>query len=79
MSKASKTIRVSESLHEQITAHNREDETLNETLERLVGGPSLRELAGTLSDDEAETFRSAIEASHRQHADELAEQFDDAE
>ncbi len=30
MSKASKTIRVSESLHEQITAHNREDETLNE-------------------------------------------------
>ena len=79
MSKASKTIRVSESLHEQITAHNREDETLNETLERLVGGPSLRELAGTLSDDEAETFRSAIEASHRQHADELAEQFDDTE
>jgi len=40
MSKASKTIRVSESLHEQITAHNREDETLNETLEGLVGGPS---------------------------------------
>lgn len=79
MSKASKTIRVSESLHEQITAHNREDETLNETLERLVGGPSLRELAGTLSDDEAETFRSAIEASHTQHADELAEKFDDTE
>jgi len=79
MSKASKTIRVSESLHEQITAHNREGETLNETLERLVGGPSLRELAGTLSDDDAETFRSAIEASHQQHADELAEQFDDAE
>gem|GEM_PF-568654 len=79
VSNASKTTRVSESLHEQITAHNREDETPNETLERLVSGPSLRKLAGTLSDDEAETFRSAIEASHRQHAKELAKQFDDTE
>ena len=40
---------------------------MDETLERLVGGPSLRELAGTLSDEEAATFREAIEASHEQH------------
>ena len=42
-------------------AHNRDGETLSETLERLVGTPSLRELAGVLSDDDAEAFREAIE------------------
>jgi len=76
MSDASKTIRVSDTLHARIKAQNREGETLNETLERLLGGPSLRELAGTLSDEEAETFREAIAASHEQHDAELSEMFD---
>ena len=79
MSEASRTIRVSESVHERIKSHNREGETLNETLERLVGGPSLRELAGTLTDEEADAFRSAIEDSHHQHDAELDSMFDDAE
>ena len=76
MSDASKTIRVSDTLHARIKAQNREGETLNETLERLLGGPSLRELAGTLSDEEAEAFREAIAASHEQHDAELSEMFD---
>ncbi len=67
MSEATKTIRVSEELHARIKAHNREGETLSETLERLVGSPSLRELAGVLSDDEADAFRGMIKESHRDH------------
>ena len=79
MSEASKTIRVSDTLHARIKADNREGETLNETLERLLGEPSLRELAGTLSDEDAATMREAIDASHEQHAAELSEQFDGME
>lgn len=59
-------IRVSESLYARITAENHEGETLNQTLERLLGEPSLRELAGTLSDADAATMREAIEASNEQ-------------
>ena len=76
MSEATKTIRVSEELHAYIEAHNREGETLSETLERLVGGPSLHELAGVLSDDEADTFREAIEESHRDHDEEIERMLD---
>jgi predicted CopG family antitoxin len=75
LSEATKTIRVSESLHARIKAHNREGETLSETLERLVGTPSLRELAGILSDD-ADEFREAIEESHRDHNEEIERMID---
>ena len=76
MSEATKTIRVSEELHARIKAHNREGETLSETLERLVGSPSLRELAGILSDDEADAFREVIEESHRDHDAEIERMLD---
>lgn len=79
MAEASKTIRVSEELHARIKAHSREGETLSETLERLIRGPSLRELAGILSDEEAEAFRAAIAESHREHEAELERLFDDRE
>jgi predicted CopG family antitoxin len=76
MSEATKTIRVSESLHARIKAHNREGETLSETLERLVGTPSLRELAGILSDDDADAFREAIDKSHRDHNEKIGRMLD---
>jgi predicted CopG family antitoxin len=76
MGEATKTIRVSESLHARIKAHNREGETLSETLERLVGTPSLRELAGVLSDDDAEVFREAIDESHQNHDEEVERMLD---
>lgn len=79
MAGATKTIRVSEELHARIKAHSREGETLSETLERLIRGPSLRELAGILSDEEAEAFREAIEESHRSHDEEIARMLDEME
>lgn len=79
MAEATKTIRVSEDLHARIKAHSREGETLSETLDRLIRGPSLRELAGILSDEDAERFEEAIEASHRSHDDEIERTLDDIE
>jgi predicted CopG family antitoxin len=40
-----KQIRVSDDLYARVRSENREDETLGETLERLVGGYSLTEFA----------------------------------
>lgn len=79
MAEATKTIRVSEELHARIKAHSREGETLNETLDRLLRGPSLRELAGILSDEEAERFEEAVEESHRSHDEEIERMLDDIE
>lgn len=79
MAEATKTIRVSEDLHARIKAHSREGETLNETLDRLLRGPSLRELAGILSDEEADRFEEAIEESHRSHDEEIERMLDEME
>ena len=79
MVEATKTIRVSEDLLARIKAHSREGETLNETLDRLIRGPSLRELAGILSDEEAAAFKGAIEESHESHGAELAKMLDEME
>ena len=68
MAGGTKTIRVSEALHARIAAHRREGETMSDTLERLLGGPPLRDLAGLFTDEDAEVAREAIAESHREHA-----------
>ncbi|QCJ47724.1 hypothetical protein [Haloprofundus sp. MHR1] len=61
-----KTIRVSEEFHELVSAHKGSDETMEETLRRMVGGPDPRVLAsmGLIDSDAdetvAETMREAI-------------------
>ncbi|MXR40758.1 hypothetical protein GRX01_05295 [Halobaculum sp. WSA2] len=59
----SKSVRISENLHERIKAHKREDETMEDTLRRLIGGPSPEDVSGILSDETAEGMRDAIEAT----------------
>jgi predicted CopG family antitoxin len=61
-----KTIRLDENVDELLRARKREDETFSEAVERLVGSPSLRELAGILSDEEAEEFRRVIDNYDRE-------------
>jgi len=56
----SKSVRVSEDFHEFVKSHNRDDETMEETLRRLIGGPP-REVAGILSSEMAEEMRERIE------------------
>jgi predicted CopG family antitoxin len=45
-----KQIRVSEDLYARVKSENRGDETLGETLERLVGGYSLTDFADDAAD-----------------------------
>mgnify|MGYP006291424401 CR=1 FL=1 len=57
----SKSIRLSEDAYERLAAHKREDETFSDVVLRLAGERSLLDLAGLLSDDEAEALREAVE------------------
>ena len=56
-----KTIRVSEEYHEWLTAHKRDDETMEETLRRMTRGPNPDDVAGLLTAEEAEEAREAVE------------------
>ena len=77
-----KTIRVSEEFHELVVAHKRETETMEETLRRLVGGPSPEMLAQALAggDEEAAAeMRERIERGRereRERAEELRKRFE---
>lgn len=72
----SKMIRVSEGFHERIKAHQRDDETMEETLSRLVGGPSpelLSEIIAGGDEEAAEEMRRAIEAKRDRGSERRAE------
>lgn len=56
-----KTIRVSEEYHEWLSAHKREDETMEETLRRMTRGPHPGDVAGLLSAEEAEDAKEAVD------------------
>lgn len=56
----SKSIRLSEDAYERLAAHKREDETFSDVVLRLAGERSLVELAGILTDDEADAMREAV-------------------
>ena len=56
----SKSVRISEEFHEFVKAHNREGETMEETLRRLIGGPHPEDVAGILSTETAERMRERL-------------------
>ena len=60
----SKSIRLSDEAYERLVAHKREDETFSEVVLRLAGERSLLEIAGILTDEEADELRKAV-AEHR--------------
>lgn len=73
-----KNIRLDERVYEMVEAHKRDDETFSEAIERLVGGPSLLELEGILSDEDADEFRDAIDDVDKtatEDIDDLVERF----
>lgn len=75
----SKSVRVSDAFHEFIDAHNRDDETMEDTLRRLVGGPHPDAVAGIISDETAETMRDRIDAKSDRDTEskqELRERFE---
>ena len=72
----SKSIRLSEEAYERLNAHKREDETFSEVVLRLAGERSLLELAGILSDEEADALRDAVDERRERRAEELEETAD---
>lgn len=58
-----KTIRLDDEIYERIRAEKRENETFSEAIERLIGDVSLLELAGGLSESEAQDAKAAIHQS----------------
>ncbi|MDX1747513.1 MAG: antitoxin VapB family protein [Halobacteriales archaeon] len=56
----SKSVRISEEFHEFVKAHKREDETMEETLRRLIGGPHPEDVAGILSTETAAHMRERL-------------------
>lgn len=67
----SKSVRLSEEAYDRLAAHKREDETFSDVVLRLAGERSLLELAGILSDEEADELRDAIEEHRARRHEEL--------
>jgi len=57
------SLHVSEAFYEFVETHNGDDETVEETLRRLVGGPRPESVAGTLSSETATEMRDRLEVS----------------
>lgn len=75
----SKSVRVSEEFHEFVKAHKREDETMEETLRRLIGGPHPEDVAGILSSETATIMRDRLEEKRESDIEdkrELRERFE---
>ncbi|MFC6615120.1 antitoxin VapB family protein [Halopenitus salinus] len=73
-----RNVRLDEDVYERIRSEKRPDETFSEAIDRLIGGASLLDLVGILSDEEADEFRRAIEESDdagTREVDELVERF----
>lgn len=76
----SKSIRLSEEAYERLAAQKGEDETFSDVVLRLAGERSLLELAGILTDEQAEGLEDAIEQRRerrRDALDDIATEFED--
>ncbi|ELZ41267.1 hypothetical protein C463_13519 [Halorubrum californiense DSM 19288] len=75
---STRNVRLDEDVYERIKSEKRPNETFSETVERLIGGASLLDLAEILSDEKADEFRRAIDESDgagTREVDELVDRF----
>ena len=56
-----KTISLDQEAYEHLKAHKREDESFSDVVKRIAGERSWMEIAGILSDEEAEDLEHVIE------------------
>jgi len=72
-----KTVSLDEEAYEQLKARKQEGESFSQVVKRLAGERSWSEVAGILSEDEADALADAIEAGRSRSAersDRLAEE-----
>ena len=66
---ATKTISLDEEAYERLKAHKREGESFSEVVKRIAGERSWKEVAGILSDEEAEELDQVIEEGRERSRD----------
>lgn len=66
-----KLVRLSETAYERLLAHKRDDETVSDVVLRLARERSLLEIAGVLSDEEADALREAVDERRERRREEL--------
>lgn len=70
-----KTIRLDDEAYERLASRKREGESFSDVVKRVAGERSLLELAGILSDEEAETMRETVaerRTRSRERSDDIA-------
>ena len=60
-----KSVRLDEDVYETVKAKKKEDETMSEAIERLIGGKSILDLYDTVSEEDADKMEEAIEEMDR--------------
>lgn len=78
-SKEYRNVRLTEEAYQQLKRRKQPEESFSDTVERIAGERSLLELAGIISDEEADSMREAIDAQEsrtRERLDELTERLD---
>jgi predicted CopG family antitoxin len=68
-----KSVRLDDTVYERVKAHKREDETMSEAIDRLIGRPSLHELGGILDGENVDEMRKTIEDADEEDAEEVEE------
>jgi predicted CopG family antitoxin len=74
-----KTIRLDDEAYERLASRKHEGESFSDVVKRVAGERSLLELAGILSNEEAETMRETIAARRarsRERSDRIAERLE---
>lgn len=74
-----RNVRLTEEAYQRLKSRKQEGESFSDTVERIAGERSLLDLAGILSNKEAEEMRDAIDerdARSRERLDRLTDQLD---
>ena len=75
-----RNIRLTEDAYQRLKSRKQEGESFSDTVERIAGERSLLDLAGVLSEKEAEKMREAIrekDGRSRERLDRLTDRIDD--